>query len=494
MFNGGLKMFGKYVGIDIGSDSIKLFFKNKTYEIKTPEKSIENGAVLDISKLGETIKTLVMEHKLEGKKTVIVYNGPSAFSKLIKIPSMENKEVKNYLKLEAENIVPFAINDGVLDYIVLEDNKKLMEILVIAIKNELIIPIIKAAKLGGLQPMAITIPGLSLSRMIFKNKNKDDHKGLQLAVDIGKATTDIHIYIGGTFRFSRIISIGGDDFDNVLMSSTGVNKEQALDNRITNKYDPKVFSDILSNFQRELVRSIDYFRYHLDNQENTKFDKVFLLGGNSNINETKDIVQEVTQVKCTNLDDSKNILVKSLSMWKQSSDINLLPIEYRPKRIYKIKKIALRSAMAILTISAIAWFALIRMDIARTNRETKTVKNDINKLQSFLKVNKEDLDRLQKVKDIVISVEGVKLRSISHTTVLDDLRKHAPENVQLKTLFITHNEINLSAQSPNLTTLSLFLDSLNAWGIYEKFSVSQINFREGNYTFSIQGNRKGGHK
>lgn len=494
MFNGGFKMFGKYVGIDIGSDTIKLFFKNKTYEIKTPEKSIENGVVLDMLKLGDTIKTLVIEHKLVGKKTVIVYNGPSAFSKLIKIPSMNNKEIKKYLKLEAENILPFAINDGVLDYIVLKDNKKLMEILVIAIKNELVIPIIKAVKIGILQPIAINIPGLALSRMLFKDKNNAEQNGLQLVVDIGKTTTDIHIYMNEIFRFSRTINIGGDDFDNALASSTGVNIEKALDDRISNRYDPTVFTDILSDFQKELVRSIDYFRYRFDNQENTKFDKVFLLGGNSNINEIKDIVQEVTQVKCTNLDDSKNILVKSLSMWKQSSDINLLPIDYRSETIYKIKRNALLSVLVILVISAITGFVSIRMNIASTNREIKTVKNNINKLQDFLKVNKDDLEKLQKVRNIVISIEGVKSNSISHTIALDDLRKHTPESVQLKILSITYNKLSLSAQAPNLATLSLFLDSLNAWVNYENFAVSQINFRDGNYTFGIQGNRKGGHQ
>jgi Tfp pilus assembly protein PilN len=326
--------------------------------------------------------------------------------------------------------------------------------------------------------------------MLFKDKNKAPNKCLQLVVDIGKTTTDIHIYMGEVFRFSRTISIGGDDFDRILASSTGTSKEKALSDRLSNKYDPTIFEEIMSNFQRELARSIDYFRYRYDNQENTKFDKAFILGGNSNVNEIQKIVGEITNEKCVILDDAKYILVKGLSVWKQSSDINLLPVSDRPQTILKIKKMVLVGSLITFAVSAITGFALIKIDIARTNKEIKVAKNDINKLETFLATNKEPFEHLQMIKNITLSIEKVKLNSISHATTLEHLRKHIPRNIQLKNLSITNNQLSLNAKAPNLATLSLFLNSLNAWENYENFFISQTNFSDGSYIFSIQGNRK----
>lgn len=480
-------MFESYVGIDIGSGTIKLSFQEKVYEVETPVGSIENGEIKNITKLWEAIKPLVVEHKLQNKNTIIVYNGPSVFTKVTKIPFMKQKEIKNYLKLEAENIIPFSLKEGVLDYIILKTEKNSMELLVIAIKNELLTPLIKTVKLSGLQPMAIDIPGLTLARMLFKDDkikaNKEIKKGLQLVLDIGKSTTDIHIYQDSTFRFSRTISIGGDDFDNVQASLASS----------SNSYNPKLFKGILADLNRELVRSINYYRHRFGNQED-KFEKVFVVGGNSGVEGIKDLLQEVTKINPNIVEESKTLLVKGLVAWKQNTNINLLPLDYRPESKVNIKKLAAGVGAGLVTVWLITSFVTTRMEISSTNKMIESTKNNIGVLQNTLEVNRDKIKHLENLRDIVISIDGINSSSISHGSVLDDLKKHTPRNVQLNSLAVTAEQVTLQAQVPDLSTLALFLDSLNSWERYEKFFVSQTSFSDGRYVFSIQGHRKRGVK
>lgn len=302
----------KYVGIDMGSGYIKLSYQGKVYETETPKEAINNGVISNVSQIAETIKVMVLENKLSGKQAVIVYNGPSVFTKVVKLPVMKDEEIQDYLDLEAENIVPFPVNDGVVDFLVLKKDMNSMEILTIAIKNDLVVPYIDVIKKVGLIPIAIDIPALAIGRMIFPKKEE----GLQLIIDVGTTTTDIHIYQDSIFRFSRSINIGGDDFDNILSASLGIDRKQALRDRITNSYEPMIFRGIFMDLQRELVRSIDYFRYRYGNQEIRNFTKVHILGGNNGMFEFKEIIKEVTGIAPDIIQNSRNLMVKGLVNWR----------------------------------------------------------------------------------------------------------------------------------------------------------------------------------
>lgn len=304
----------KYVGIDIGSGYTKLFYKGELIEISTPEGAVQKGLICEKRKLVEAIKPIIHQKKLKGKQGIISYNGSSVFTKAVKIPKMTPKELDNYLKLEAGSLVPFPAQEGVIDYIELTNNStdKEMEILVIAIKNDLLIPYIEGVKEAGLTPKAIDIPALAVGRVLLK----EQVQGIQVIMDIGKTSTDIHIYNNSIFRFSRSVNIGGNDFDSVLAASIGIDKEQALRERLAESYDPKIFQGILIDLQRELVRSIDYFRYRFGNQ-NAEFQSVYLIGENSSIKELEKMAQETTGIVPIIPKNSKEILAKGLQMWRE---------------------------------------------------------------------------------------------------------------------------------------------------------------------------------
>ncbi|SHJ68471.1 type IV pilus assembly protein PilM [Anaerobranca californiensis DSM 14826] len=301
-----------YLGIDIGSGLIKLFHKGRCYKTLTPENGVFRGEIKNSILVAETLKTLVLENKLGGKKAVLAYNGPGVFTKLEKIPSMTEEEIISYLNLEKENLLPFPAKEGVIDYIVINDDGKIMDILVIGLKTSFMIPYIETVKKASLQPVAVDLPSLALARVLFKGE-----QGLQLVIDVGKTTTDIHIYKDTQFMFSRIINIGGDDFDKVLAASLGIELDQARELRKAGDYQSMIFKGILSELQKELTRSIDYYRFRFGNNESSPFNGVILIGGYSQLQELQETIKEVVGADVIVFNEGDTLLAQGLSMWRQ---------------------------------------------------------------------------------------------------------------------------------------------------------------------------------
>ncbi len=302
----------KYVGLDIGSGLIKLANLGKVYEIDTNKKAVQNGVITNIPKVSAAIKTLVYQHKLNDKRTVISYNGPGVFTKELNIPLMNEQEISKYLSLEGDSIVPFPIKEGMMDYIVLGKQEKSMEILALALKNDLMTSYIQTVKLAELQPMAMDIPALAIYRELDISSD-----GLCLVLDIGKTTTDIHIYQNGVFRFSRIINIGGDDFDKTLAASLNLDLKEAYKKRLSNNFDSMLIRGIISDLKRELTRSIEYFRYRHGGQDINEFTQVHIIGGNAGINPLKDLLREITGTDSITIDSSKGLIAQGLAKWEE---------------------------------------------------------------------------------------------------------------------------------------------------------------------------------
>ncbi|SES63453.1 pilus assembly protein PilM [Anaerobranca gottschalkii] len=302
-----------YLGLDIGSGLIKIAYKDLVYELETPENTIENGEIINLSNLVKVLSSFVLEKKLKGRPTVVSYNGPSVFVKEMTLPAMSEKEVREFLKLEGEDIMPFPKGEGIFDFIQLDKRATKTEILFIALKRSDILPYVKGVNDSGLKLVAIDLPSIALGRELLEGKDS----GYQLIIDVGKVTTKIHIYRNGIFNFTRTIKIGGEDYDRIIAASLGISPKEASVERINNNIEPMLFKGINYDFQRELERSLDYYRYRFGNQDDVNFHSVYLIGGNNNIYGLKEILKDLTDIKPEVIQE-RTVIAKGLTKWRDT--------------------------------------------------------------------------------------------------------------------------------------------------------------------------------
>ena len=144
-------MFGKkkkqVVGCDVGSSSIKIVelkpLKNDEYQLLhaavgalSPE-AIVDGAIMDSSLVVEELSRLISERNVKNPSFGGSLSGHSVIIKKIQLPSMSESELAESIQWEAEQYIPFDINDVNLDYVTLGTTGDTMDLLLVAVKKDM---------------------------------------------------------------------------------------------------------------------------------------------------------------------------------------------------------------------------------------------------------------------------------------------------------------------------------------------------------------------
>src|ERR1044072_3278857 len=160
--------------------------------------------------LNETAVVLrEMMHELRVKHGAVNCALPaqSVFARFVKLPSLEHEKLEKVIAFEAQQNVPFPIDDVVWDYQVvgggLEDE---IQVILVAIKHDLLDGVNGAVEETGLQTSTIDMAPMALYNAFrYSYPNVND---CSLLVDIGARTTNV-LFIEPRRIFSRSLPIGG---------------------------------------------------------------------------------------------------------------------------------------------------------------------------------------------------------------------------------------------------------------------------------------------
>ena len=122
-------VFGKkkrqIVGCDIGSSAIKMVelkaLKNGEYQLvhaalaELSPEAIVDGAIMDSSLVVEALSRLIADNSIKNQSFGGSLSGHSVIIKKIQLPSMSEAELGESIQWEAEQYIPFDINDVNLD-------------------------------------------------------------------------------------------------------------------------------------------------------------------------------------------------------------------------------------------------------------------------------------------------------------------------------------------------------------------------------------------
>src|SRR3954466_12854482 len=169
--------FGKpksVVGLDIGSSAVKaveLKASAKGYRVAAiasepvPPDSIVDGAIIDGGAVAEAIRKLFGQKAFKPKEVAASLSGNAVIVKKISLPVMTDQELKDSIYWEAEQYVPFDIQDVNLDYQVLDngaDGRGTMDVLLGAGKKEKIADYTNVITQAGRQAVVVDVDAFAL--------------------------------------------------------------------------------------------------------------------------------------------------------------------------------------------------------------------------------------------------------------------------------------------------------------------------------------------
>ncbi len=225
------------VGLDIGSSSVKaveLAVKPKGIDLlhmgvaKLPPEAIVQGAFLNSGAITEAIREAIDAAGIRSKAVATAVSGHSVIVKKISLPTMTREELEESIRWEAEQYIPFDINEVNLDFQILEggENEGQMDVLLDAAKKDLIDDYIHVITDAGLQPVVLDVAAFAVENAF--ESNYDASRGEVVAlVNVGSQTVNINILSKGAPAFTRDISTGGNAYTEEIQKALSVSWEEA---------------------------------------------------------------------------------------------------------------------------------------------------------------------------------------------------------------------------------------------------------------------------
>ena len=225
------------IGLDIGSSSVKaveLAVKARGIELvnlgvaPVEPEAIVQGAFLNSSVISEAIQQAVREAGIKTKMVATAVSGHSVIVKKISLPTMSREELEESIRWEAEQYIPFDINEVNLDFQILEtgDGEGQMDVLLVAAKKDLIDDYVQVISDAGLQPIVLDVAAFAVENTFTRNYEPSKEEVVAL-VNVGSQVVNINIVSEGVPAFTRDISTGGNAYTEEIQKALAVSWEEA---------------------------------------------------------------------------------------------------------------------------------------------------------------------------------------------------------------------------------------------------------------------------
>jgi type IV pilus assembly protein PilM len=444
----------------------------------------------DVNAFSEILKLLVREVGLKTKKVNLVVSGSGVQIKQISIPSLPKAELKEAVRWEIKDQLPFPIETAQIDFHILyeyvEDSVEKLSLITVTCPKHLIDRTLSIAKGAGLEPMHLGVGPFALwnTLLLWDQVKKDEIVAL---VDMGAEKTGIYIFKDKILQFSREVTPGGVDITRAMMEgissegepsllferAEGIKQELGISSESyqERKSDKSGSSSkisflvrpVLEKMVAEIGRSLEYYR-SLFNEE--KIDRLLLTGGGANLKNIVSHLKSELRLPVEHFNPLSNILFDSkqidIQFLEQAGSFftiaagAALPepkrIELLPAKEPFYSKIQIGKLIPILT--PIIIFIIFLVIILYTNgqftaiqkeRDEKVAKvESLDALQAKLKLLKEkDLQ----IKENLSMFPSSMIVSIPYRDILKEISHMLPDNVTLKLLMV-QNKGKSSKEEP----------------------------------------------
>ncbi len=295
------------IGLDIGSRAVKLveidhgkrgrILKNFGI-IGLPRDAIVEGTIKEMEIVSSAIKTLFRNLKVKNRDVATSISGYSVIVKKIAISDRNESELEKTIQSEAEQYIPFDINDVNLDYDILsagdqtgqdkegeKEKSHQMEVMLVAAKKEIVEDYVALLQLSGLNPSVLDVDAFALQNAFEVSASEPE--GCYALVNVGAEELGINAIKSGASIFSRDSSYGGNQITEAIMSEFDVDFEEAEKIKLGGKKleDGKtpleeIFTSVLSEWAQEIKRALDFLATTYP-EEN--IEKILLSGGSSRV-------------------------------------------------------------------------------------------------------------------------------------------------------------------------------------------------------------------
>ncbi|HEX5732884.1 MAG TPA: type IV pilus assembly protein PilM [Blastocatellia bacterium] len=311
------------VGLDIGSSALKAVELKPVrggFELlhiahqNLQSDTIVDGHIIDLNHVSDCINRVWTDQNIKTNQIATSLSGHAVIVKKITLPAMPEEELDEQIHWEAEQYIPFDINDVNLYHEIInyDQTGQHMDVLLVACKRDKIAQFTQVISQAGKQPMIVDVDAFALQNAYEVNYQPMPNQTVAL-LDIGASVMTINIVRGATSIFTRDISAGGNQYTDLLQKELDLTFEQAealkrgadLGMEMTLEQAEPAIRSVSEMLGLEIQRTLDFFRATA--VDSPQIDRMLIAGGSSKVAQLCEYLSDKFQMPVERFDAFRSI-------------------------------------------------------------------------------------------------------------------------------------------------------------------------------------------
>ncbi len=320
------------LGLDIGSSAIKLVQlqeSKKGLELANfamaqlePETIVE-GEMISTSAVIEKILAIFTQSRIKQREVAISVSGNGIIIKMLSLPLTSEEEIAEGIKWDAEQNIPYAIDEVYIDHQVIRTRpaQGQADVLLIAAKKTFCDQHLEVVREAGLEPVVLDVDCFAVQNAFEVNYEIPQGETVVL-LNIGASTINVNVLQSGITAFARDILIGGKLYTEELQKQLNVSNKDAEALKLSATYEEnpapevqRVLAAVNETLAGEILRTLDYYRSTFSDDH---LSTIYLSGGTARVPSLAKTIEMRTGLTVELMDPFHKIAI----------DPNLFDLEY----------------------------------------------------------------------------------------------------------------------------------------------------------------------
>jgi type IV pilus assembly protein PilM len=286
------------VGVDISSTTVKILelsVKNGRYWVESYglspliDGSVVEKNILNPEAVADALERAVNLANPQSQNVAVAVPTSMVIHKIIEMDSdMSDEEREVQIRMDAEQYIPFPLDEVSLDFEVLNDklaNPNRVNVLLVATRAENIESRVEVLEIAGLSPKIADVESYAIERA-FDVFSDTLPIGVNLVgiLDIGHTMTTLSVMQKGKIIYTREQVFGGKQLTQDVQNRYGLSYEEAgrakKDRTLPDDFETEVLMPFLEAVVQQAARSLQFF---FSSSQFNEIDHILLAGGNANI-------------------------------------------------------------------------------------------------------------------------------------------------------------------------------------------------------------------
>ncbi|MCX6936444.1 MAG: pilus assembly protein PilM [Verrucomicrobia bacterium] len=444
----------RVLAVDCGAGHVAcgLFSSDKSGRIQLEKltfEAINPDASLDAewnSVVSQTLSDAIKREQLSGECSLGL-PGHHILGKFIKIPAVEASKLDKIVQFEAQQNIPYALNEVVWDYQVISEQGLDLELMLAAAKKEVVQGACDALSDNRLTVSSVLPSSIAVTRCF--RYNYPEITGGVIIADVGARSTNL-IFIDAERFFVRTIPLAGNSITQAIAEELKHDfahcetiKIQVLNGQSelptaspARAAVQNAVNTFIGKLHLELTRSIVNHRRQSGAEQPVA---LYLTGGSATIEELSHKLGEKLKLPVERLDALKNIGCTIPDVAKQTSllaglvglalpatkgqkSVNLIPPAIAERLTFKKRQPLLIGAAVLVALSLLPLAVQSSRAVTAANQKLKSINEAITPLQNLQSEIKNKLVSLEEVKTEILSIQSLAESKNNWINFLSDLQ------------------------------------------------------------------------